>query len=311
MNKKWLFLRGAVPKDRNPAEIEHDTLEHDDDMWMHLFAGLVGSDDEGHVIYYNAPKHKVFNYRDNFTIWHYPKLSSIDGQWDYIFARGGFPEYEPIISRLSGYKIYYGAGKRFIPAHKNNYDCVLVDSDNQKRDVLSLYPDIRCEKIIKPAAPLFYPRNVEKKYHCCFVAGVPNPCKMVQWVYDTCPRDISILQLGYTPENHPENVTVRRVPRWEMPEQICSCRVGIVPYSSNDSGPRVIPEFMACGVYPVICNEVNSAFMGYETIGRAGFWRDVIKHIVNQNYEYVIREYREYFSLPVAISHLKGIIRGR
>jgi len=320
MNKRWLFLRGSVPKDRDPKEIEHETLEQEDDMWIHLFAGLVGCEDEGHVIYYNALEVKCFRYRDNFHVWHYPNLDPIMGEWDYVFARGGFPIYDKLLERIGGYKIYYGAGKRFYPKTSGycKYDLILIDSDRQKRDVLSIYPYIRCEKIIKPAAPLFYPRNVKKEFDCCFVAGVPNPCKMVQWVYDTCPRDISILQLGYTPDKYPENVTVKRVPRWDMPDEMCRCRVGIVPYSSNDSCPRVIPEFMACGIEPVVCKEVN---FSVEMLGHCGYNRDMLWKKVRTRLCYsdkneakysnfLLKHYERTQSLPVAVNHLKKIIGG-
>lgn len=316
MNKRWLFLRGAVPTDRDPLEIEHATLEQEDDMWMHLFAGLVGDYDIGHAVYYNAQRFKCFHYRENFNVWHYPALDTIQGMWDYIFCRGGFPIYDKLLERIGAYKIYYGAGKRFYPPINGycKYDLILVDSEKQQKDVLSIYPYIRCEKIIKPAAPVFYPRNVKKEFDCCFVAGVPNPCKMVQWVYDTCPRDISILQLGYTPDSYPENVTVRRVPRWEMPEEICRCRIGIVPYMENDSAPRVISEFVSCGVPVTICEDVNwDSPNYYRKSQRNLFWNDVqytLEHIRNGKdiRKHVEGIYNNFLSLPIAISHLKKII---
>jgi len=312
---RWLFLRGAVPKDRDPKEIEHASLADDDDMWMHIFAEL-SKDGYGRAIYYGASEPKRFHYSDNFEVWHIESLDSIADEWDCVFARGGFPVYEPVMLRIGGKKIYYGAGKRFCPPANRfcDYDLVLVDSQRQFDAVESVYPRMNIGMLAKPAAPLFQPVPAEKKFDVCFVAGVPNPCKKVEWVYDTVPKDISVLQLGYTPESHPDNVTIRRVPRWEMPDQICQCTLGIVPYGENDSGPRVIPEFIACGVPVITSDDVHWNVPGGAVWTQGGpdkFWPTVRFNLQHAPFDPVtVRKfYTDRYSIEGAAADIRGYLK--
>ena len=66
-------------------------------------------------------------------------------------------------------KIYYGAGKRFYPTRYDNYNLFLVDSRKQLKTIRAKHK--RAALFIKPAATLFKPVNVEKKYDICFVAN--------------------------------------------------------------------------------------------------------------------------------------------
>jgi glycosyltransferase involved in cell wall biosynthesis len=98
-------------------------------------------------------------------------------------------------------------------------------------------------------------------------------------VYDTCPRDIKVLHLGY-PSRYtiPENVTQVRVDRKDMPQWIGRCKVGIVPYWNQiDSGPRALVEMAACGLVSVVADELNFYREKYEHVlsDHDGFWDKV------------------------------------
>lgn len=256
----WLFLRGAVPTDRDPKEIIHDSLAEDDDMWMHFFAELCRGN-YGQVKYlcdsnFNQLKQ---SYAKDFDI----TLDSIDisyfvpfSEYDYVFARGGFNYYSPILSSCQyAHKIYYGAGKRFFPTDEIKYDLVLVDTPEQKIEC-EKRTGMRTELFIKPAAPLFKPMVADKEYDICYVANGPQArFKGIEWVYNTVPSHLKVLHLGLlSAYNPPSNVTCKRVPRWEMPREMAKCKLGIVPYSEVDSCPRVIPEMFACNL-PVLVSE--------------------------------------------------------
>jgi hypothetical protein len=309
--KRWLFLRGAVPSDRDPQEIKHMFLEDEDDMWIHLFAGLVGPYDVGTVVYYGADDCWKRNYRENLEVCACVRLENVQvDNWDFILARGGFKVQDDFCARSPGFKIYYGAGKRFIPSGEVKWDLVLVDSFGQLDDVRKV--GYKAELLLKPAAPLFKPKAVEKQFDLCYVPNQPNnPNKGCSWVYRTAPSDCTILQLGYPVKNMvtPKNVTSIRVPRWEVPEWMSKCRVGLVPYGKEDSGPRVIPEMMACGLPVVCCNEVNfSPLLTPQYVcDRENFWHMAAIALDNVEPEVIatLEKYSNQATVPLAVEHLR------
>lgn len=300
--KKWLFLRGAVPTDRDPKEIMHDSLEQDDDMWIHLFAELCG--DECGWIWYKDFE-GINKYKENlFVSKHLPP------QVDYVFARGGFDYYNEIIDKCpNAYKIYYGAGRRYLPS-KDVYDLVLVDTPNQLN--IARLKGFNAKLFIKPAAPHFRPIQSMKGLDLCYIANGPQyRFKGIEWIYKTIPDDISMLHLGipskFTP---PGNVTTKRVSRTDMPQEISKCRLGIVPYEAIDSCPRVIPEMMACGI-PLVClDTVNFWRDKYPCVvtDKDHFWRTVTAmlsgHTMSDNGEY----YKKNLSVKIAADHIKELI---
>ena len=228
------MLRGEFDKNNKKS------LKEGSDMWWQLLQELAG--------------------RDAYSIWY--KDMKLSGEYDYIFARGGFDYYEPILKGFpNAYKIYYGAGKRIIPEKDLGYNLILCDTKEQVEKCKKKYPHIKSSLWIKPAAKHFKPVEQPKYWDVCYVADCHSKfqekIKNVKWVYKTLPKDMTMLHLGKSTIKPPPNVTVKRVPRLEMPKWYSACKVGIVPYKSYDSCPRVIPEMLACGVPVYKLNNVN------------------------------------------------------
>jgi len=148
MIKNWLFLRGYF--DRNNRR----SLKENSDMWIQLFSELVPKEDNGVVWYVGGHVNK-------------PAYT----KYDYIFARGGHPEYEPILKACkNAYLIYYGAGNRIVPEKDHGYNLILCDTKEQVRKCEKKYPHIKSSLWIKPAAKHFKPVECKK-------VGIQNSSK--------------------------------------------------------------------------------------------------------------------------------------
>lgn len=255
----YLFLRGQVPLDRPKREITWSSLESSTDMWEHLFSTVVGPRDLGKVLYWGG--HRRVYYRDNFSVEWVHSLNSYRGfKPDIIVARGGFKEYRPILSEFStAYRVGYFANHWQDPPDIDLYDCVLVDSDHQKRAMEERGKKARL--FVKTCAPTFNIQHREKKWDCCFCAIHPNnPRKNASWIYKTAPKDLTVLQLGNAPKklSIPKNVVVKKVLHHSVPKAMNKCRVLIAPYTEEDSAPRVMVEAMACNLQVVRLNTVHA-----------------------------------------------------
>jgi len=314
--KTWLFLRGEY--DKNNAE----NLKNDTDMWCQLFDELADIKDKCFV-WFKSKRSEIKWYgriaenekpKDCIIIDDGKLIPTSRIEFDYIFARGGFDYYDPIVKKCpNAYKIYYGAGSRVFPK-KHHYDLILVDTQEQKEKGEKKFLKSKVALWIKPAARHFKPVECKKKYDVCFVADCHSKYqedfKRVKWVYDTVPKNLKVLHLGQSSIKPPKNVTVKKVPRLKMPEMISQCNVGIVPYKSKDSAPRVIPEMMACGL-PVVClDSVNIniyCYRGFIT-EKKHFW-DCIERTNDPLWQKLVVEYyNTNMSLIPAIKYLKGLI---
>lgn len=300
-----MFLRGKV--DCRTQKVKHLNEHHD--MWTQLANAMLRKGDVGEMLYWGGERFQEYTWHfrerwvKNFKTCKvaYP-MDKRDGYHDFepdvIMCRGGFKEYHYILKRCpDAFKIYYGAGKRWLPQDGfSDYQLILVDSEEQKRKAQKKCPKIPVEIIIKPAADnIFYPRNVEKKYDVCFVAAIPeDERKRVEWIYKTCSKNLKVLQLGQYPKKYkvPSNFKIKHISRDKMPHYISQCKVGIIPYTKDDSGPRVISEFMACGI-PVRCKgDVRHSY-------------NLPKDMENMN----VREfYLKNYSLPLMAKRLRKII---
>jgi len=284
---KLLLLRGMVPRDRNPKEIMFKNLSECDDIYTHM-AEKIGDDVE---IWYWGGEREFWWSEKCVERWipDFNKYKS-DFKPDVIWARGGFEEYLPVLKRFpNAYKIYYSAGRgtKYIPKDGTDYNLVLCDSKSQLDDVVGR--GFNGKLWIKPAAPIFKPISVEKKYDVCFIAnGTQAKIKNIKWVYKTVPKELSVLHLGNKNAfKIPGNVKCRRVTRSEMPTEISKCRVGIIPYGKTDSAPRALVEMLACGVPVVVLSGVRFWQSKYsnensivKTLNTADFW-DMVKKTIN------------------------------
>jgi len=318
---KLLMLRGEVPTDRNPQEIVFDKLEDCDDMWTHLFFAMVHDEDEAELWYWGGEREHKF--ATNFTERWVPLFATYNSNFcpDIIFCRGGFPQYHDVLKRFPfAIKIYYGAGRRFLPQPGfKDYDVILQDSPEQVEMCKQAFPHALTTLFIKPAAEnIFYPMpEIEKEYDVCFPANGAQTFKGHDFVYSTVPSDIKVLNLGNNPRGfkYPKNVTSYRVLRPQMAENIAKCRMGIVASKAEiDSCPRVIPEMMACGIPVVVLDRVKfwqdkyiesalgsrSPYATGEITGLDNFWK-MIMFVLENLYLYdTARYYNLNLSLKIA-----------
>jgi len=286
MKCEWLFLRGKL--DGNNKY----NLKHDLDFWLQLFIGL--SDGKGKVWY---------------------KGQKVPKGITHVFCRGGFSCYIPILKKLkNAYKVRYSAGKRIYPEKDIHYDLIIVDSEKQKKKVQKKFPQQRCEVFFKPAANHFKPMDIEKKYDVGFVAAIPeDKRKRVKWVYKTVPKHLKVLQLGQKPKfKVPKNVKVKKVKSDKMPKMLNQCRVIICPYSSADSGPRIIPEALACDVRPFTLDSTPHCYGHHFTFTKEEIWDAITKFMAiewaHRRDREISNYYQEHFSMEKAVSHLKELI---
>lgn len=285
---KWLMLRGCW--DSNNKRNARDKT----DVWLQLFEGLVGDGDG--VVWYKG-KGCNEKYSKNITL----TTEKPKKQFDYIFARGAHPYYIPILNRQRGFKIRYGAGRRYYPKEKIKYDLILVDDEKQKEKID--LPNVRLW--LKPAPVQWKPVNVRKKYDVCYIANAPQAeMKRIKWVYRTVPKNLKVLHLGIKSSiRPPKNVTRKHVPHKEMPRYISRCKVGIVPYKEIDSAPRALVEMLACGLPVVALNSVMFWKERYpvEVSSKRMFWSFV--ELAS------IQGYRECdVSVEAAVEYLRGLI---
>jgi len=314
----FLMLRGQVPQDRNSQEIVFDRIENCDDVWTQLFFALLKKDDCGELWYWGGTREKKF--ADNFTERWIPSFQTYKGNFipDVVFCRGGFQEYHSILRRFpNSIKIYYGAGRRFLPQRGfYDYDIILQDSQEQVKICNMHYPELLTTLFVKPAPDnLFFPMpEIEKKYDVCFPANGSQPFKGHEFVYNTISSDIKLLNLGNNSNRfkYPNNVTAYRVLKSEMPKHIAKCKVGIVTVSSKiDSCPRIISELLACGLPIIVLEDVRFWKEKYIVSGATGelateenFW-DVVKYVLNNVDKYTPRKYYEKnLSLKIAAKFL-------
>jgi hypothetical protein len=317
------MLRGQVPTDRSPQEIVFDKLEDVDDVWTQLFYAMLGKD-YGELWYWGGKRNKEF--AKNFVERWVPSFDTYKAGFmpDVIFCRGGFLEYHSVLKRFpNAIKIYYGAGRRFLPQHGfYDYDIILQDSPEQVRECREKFPKALVTLFIKPAADnIFYPMpHIKKEYDVCFPANAAQAFKGHKFVYDTVPSDIKLLNLGNRCDRYkyPSNVTSYKVLRPKMAENIAKCKVGIVAVQSEiDSCPRVIPEMLACDIPIVVLERVKFWRDKYIVTSVTGelttlnkFW-DKVKHVLNNVEKYSPRKYyEENLSLEHAARFIKEKING-
>lgn len=325
----FLMLRGQVPIDRDPKEIMFNKLEECDDVWTQLFYAMLGDKDVGELWYWGGSREHKFT--PTFTERWVPDFVTYKNSFvpDIIFCRGGFKEYHSVLHKYpNAIKIYYGAGRRFLPQPGfYNYDIILQDSQEQLEECKKLFPNALTTLFIKPAADnLFYPMpDVQKEFDVCFPANGSQHFKGHEFIYSTVPCDIKLLNLGNNPKGYKysDNVTSVRVLRKQMCHNIARCKTGVVAVNSDiDSCPRVIPELLACGLPIVVLNTVkfwkdkyinqvdmfNGGPYTGELANKENFW-DTVRFVLNRLDKYDSSAYyNNNLSLEKAAKFLTNVI---
>jgi glycosyltransferase involved in cell wall biosynthesis len=295
-----LFLRQQVPLDKK--RITFNYLEEVDDMWIHLFYELhkkLGLKHSEIWMWGGGPRR--VDYKEGFVEKWFPEFPANNYKPDFIFSRGGFKEYIPVIqANPNAFKIYYGAiyKDRFNPkanGDDTDYDLIMADSriqyDAIKRSGYKPF------KLLKPCAEnIFKELHSDKTYDIVFIANAKQKkIKGHKWFFETMKqRNYKILQIGNLDADIVKwcdglNIDFRGwVPRKEIPEIACKAKVGVC-CSTGDSCPRIIPEMQAMGIPVVIRNSPGlhlwEDFVRYDSCcvmnDREGFLRAIDLFVEN------------------------------
>ena len=306
---KLLFLRGAVPTDRDPRQIMYDNLQDNCDMWTQLACELC-KDDYGEVWYWGG--NRVVKYRKNFIERWVPSFDKVSPSFkpDVIFARGGFPQYDGILSRLKGFKIYYGAGRRHVPQSRfKKYSLILADSPQQLAEIQRQFPKIKSSLFIKPAAEnIFRPQVSKKKYDVLFVGNESKDDKKGhRFGLSLIPDGVPAVCVGIVSKKlrslFPMIHFTGWIPRKAIPLIYAQSKVALVCAAKVDSCPRVIPEALACDCPLLVLDSVRFWKERYITqesgvLSPKEEMRDRLTQMLAQADEFKPYEhYREYLSL--------------
>jgi len=333
MFKKALMLRAEVPPDKE--RITFSSLEECDDMWTHLFCKLCEEMNmDGEIWHYNGGPRKVRYTNKVIERWIPNLKAKIDSySFDFVFARGGFSEYIPVIKVLDSqkcFKMYYGAGKRFFPIPRNSYNLVLVDSKEQKRLIKQHLPNQKVSLFIKPAAEnIFNPVKVKKKYDVCVSFQLASYTKRFPLIIDSVKEgNLSTLIIGDVKEDLQKEVKktysnkitfAGRRKRKELPKLYSECKVGLATHSSLESCPRVIPEFLACDLPIVVTNDtlfwkekyIDFKRTGFTVLPDPSYIAKAIQVIIKERESFDPRRfYMENLTLEKSSKHLVSIIEG-
>ena len=320
-----IFLRGAVPPaNEHPEKLLYNTIDECEDMWTQLFYHtLCKLDAKGQLLY--KGRHRKHKASGGFMEVWTPSFATYKPGFipDVIICRGGFKYYDQFISRFpEAKKIYYGAGKRFYPSTAfTGYDLFLVDSKQQLKQIRA--KDKRAQLFIKPAATLFKPVAVEKEFDVCFAAnaGQFRIKRHGLFLKSLSRSGLKVLHLGNNNKIFRKLAKELEVDityggwslRGELPPKISRCKVGVCCSTNYDSCPRVIPEYLACGL-PVVATS-NMHFWHDKYINSAtGVLSDSnslsasIRKALVTTFN-VSDYYDRYLSMNAASSYFAGLIR--
>lgn len=270
---KIVFLRGSIPDNYDRMEkYYYESMSDCEDMWTQLFCGLTSSlNAQAEMLYQYNQQRRTFSPKGFFTEQWLPSLSdySLPFSPDLIVCRGGFPYYDEFVRRFpKAKKVYYGAGARYYPqSNFKDYDLFLVDSERQMKDVKTKAPKARVSLFLKPAAALFQPSMIAKDYDVAFMANASEALLKRHELLLRSFRDTGyrILNLGTKDQKWVEMAKSLGVDitwsgwhlRKEVPALLSRCNIGICCCGDRDSCPRVIPEYLACGLPVVVTNNIH------------------------------------------------------
>lgn len=270
--EKWLFLRSAIKAGfERFGQPPSPDLVVNDDMWTQLFAVLVRLAGVEGIILREGVPYQVSYAGTQVTDCRVSNLLDFAGKFDVVFNRGGYPQYCGILGRNQrAFRVYVGCGRNWRPP---TVDLVLVDHKQQLEELRS----VGCPAILftKPAADnVFRPFGVPKKHGFVWMCRWPRGFKGGDWLGERIPMGESLLHIGPHCEELSKAsrrrgfsyATTSAVPRKQIPELACSGRVGVVCDDGlHDSGPRVLPEFLAMGIPVIVRGCVRANLRAYIT----------------------------------------------
>lgn len=301
-----------------------DNLSDCDCMWTQLARSITG-DGYGEVWYWNGKRHVCYD--KHFHERWLPSFKKTNPSFepDVIFARGGFPEYDPILRQnTKAFKIYYGAGKRFMPQTKfTDFNLILFDTSKQQQAAKRAFPKSRVEMFIKPAADnVFKPISIEKQYDIIFVGNEPKKggFKGHDFAFSNIPHHYKVLCVGMVSKQlrkkFPHIEFTGWIPRKEIPLKYAISKIAVVAADGRDSCPRVIPESLACNCPLLVLDGVDFWHEKYITpqtgrlTTRKSFTEDVIQMLDDYfNTNWLPAEYyQQNLSLRCAANHIQSFI---
>lgn len=318
---RWLFLRSAHKGEQLTAEAI-PVLDPLTDMWTGLFAEVVvQSGGRGEVRVLGEPAELG---GDALRFLRAGDFSHSIEKPDVIFARGGYLDYLPALRAWpDAVRVYYGAGKRYCPGDGIAYDVILVDTPAQKAVVSERHPDARVEVFHKPAALCFRPVPAEQRFDVVFNCHRQAEFKGYKWLIDRLPR-CEVLRIGapdpwfigavYAGNLHAVftgNIQTSQIPAWA-----CRAKVGVVcDDGTTDSGPRILPEYLAMGIPVLVRNTVRADLGAYVTpqTGRVGddeTFGDLLNDILRNGHGMDPRGYYDrHLSMPMAAAQIVRLVR--
>jgi glycosyltransferase involved in cell wall biosynthesis len=320
-----IFLRGAVPpKSEHPEKLLYNQIEDCEDMWTQLFYYLLKSlGAKGELLYQGGNRKFVID--NMFTERWVPSFNKYKPKRkpDLIICRGGFKYYDCINKRFpKAKKVYYGAGARFYPTTGyEKYDLFLTDSNAQLIKIRKKGKNVAL--FIKPAATLFKPFKTKKKFDICFIANAAQARikRHKLFLQSFAKSKLSILNLGGT--NKKLVALARKLGvniKWDgwslrknLPQKISKCRVGVCCSTNYDSCPRVIPEYLACGVPIVATKNMNFWHDKYIVPGTGLLVREDrllhgVKKLLNVDVDVVADCYNNRLSMNPAVAYLAELL---
>ena len=263
--KRWLMLRGAGITKYVPPQ----HLADYSDMWTHLFESLVRQVKGTGEVWCKGPNCDVHFDCSNLIRRHRMKFSEFDEfKPDIIWQRGSYSDYRPILTRNpKAIIIYYGAGSSWCPPVNSQFDMILVDCKAQLDVVGKLHPDTVCKLLIKPAVETIYkPLKLRKQYDLVFVCNRPREFKGAKWLASRLPDKTHVLRIGppdkwFEYEAKSGRLQVKFVGKLapkDVASEACKAKIGaVVDNGKSDSGPRILPEFLAMNIPVLVRNCVR------------------------------------------------------
>ena len=271
--KRWLFLRSAHKGGALTSPPPIQILDPHADMWTGLFSEIVRQvGGEGQVRVLGEPCEVL---GAGLTIRRDRDFTSRMEKPDVVFNRGGYADYLPALHAWpDAVRVYYGAGKRYCPADGIFYHVILVDTHAQREKVAAKHPDSRVAVFHKPAAACFVPLDAEKRFDVVFVCHTAAEFKGHRWLISRLPKHCRVLRIGsrdpWFAAGHDSGqfdvMVTGNIRPGEIPAWACQARVGVVcDDGTADSGPRILPEYLAMNIPVVVRDTVRVDVDAYVT----------------------------------------------